>query len=322
MSIIIIVGIMTISKHAKDKPEDDLKSSGYSIVRGNMSNINNYSNVIEYNYENKYESVVERHEYKFLEEIELIGKDEYPQGLCITDDYVFVSAYSGNKNKMGIVRVYDVRTGECILTLGMDESSHLGGITFDGTNIWVCNSSKMSIEKVSYEFVKNMIFHNRGKVVDVRHLIDSFRVKNIPSTISYYNGQLWIATHTVLTNAKMISYQYFEKEMYLASIGTFNIPKKVQGVSFSEEGEVYLSVSYGRKQSSYVLKYESIHAMSKDIARYKSRIELPPCSEGLVYLDKKLYILFESAGTKYLEGTDGKGKSLAPLDKILVISTS
>ena len=46
---------------------------------------------------------------------------------------------------------------------------------------------------------------------------------------------------------------------------------------------------------------------------------MPPCSEGVEIDNQKIYVLFESAGKKYLEGTDGKGKSVAPLDRILVI---
>ena len=49
-------------------------------------------------------------------------------------------------------------------------------------------------------------------------------------------------------------------------------------------------------------------------------VELPPCSEELDIKDDVLYVLFESAGEKYLEGTDGKGTSLSPIDKILMIS--
>ena len=37
--------------------------------------------------------------------------------------------------------------------------------------------------------------------------------------------------------------------------------------------------------------------------------------------DNRLYVIFESAGEKYLEGTDGKGNSPAPIDKILRINT-
>ena len=35
--------------------------------------------------------------------------------------------------------------------------------------------------------------------------------------------------------------------------------------------------------------------------------------------EDNLYVLFESAGEKYLEGTDGKGQSLSPIDKLLII---
>ena len=48
-------------------------------------------------------------------------------------------------------------------------------------------------------------------------------------------------------------------------------------------------------------------------------IEMPPCSEQLWYEEGKLYVLFESASEKYRKGTDGLGKSLCPLDRILVI---
>ena len=44
-------------------------------------------------------------------------------------------------------------------------------------------------------------------------------------------------------------------------------------------------------------------------------------SEELDSVDKRLYVIFESAGEKYLEGTDGKGNSPAPIDKILRINT-
>ena len=49
------------------------------------------------------------------------------------------------------------------------------------------------------------------------------------------------------------------------------------------------------------------------------KVEMPPCSEELELVDGEIYILFESAGEKYLEGTDGKGTSASPVDEILVL---
>ena len=49
------------------------------------------------------------------------------------------------------------------------------------------------------------------------------------------------------------------------------------------------------------------------------QIEMPPCSEELDIRDGNVYVLFESAGEKYYEGTDGLGKSISPIDRILCI---
>ena len=46
---------------------------------------------------------------------------------------------------------------------------------------------------------------------------------------------------------------------------------------------------------------------------------MPPCSEEIALTEEQIYVLFESAGEKYLEGTDGRGKSIAPIDEILAI---
>ncbi len=46
---------------------------------------------------------------------------------------------------------------------------------------------------------------------------------------------------------------------------------------------------------------------------------MPPCSEELAIAGEELVVLFESGAQKYMEGTDGKGKSLAPLDHMVAI---
>ena len=52
------------------------------------------------------------------------------------------------------------------------------------------------------------------------------------------------------------------------------------------------------------------------------KVEMPPCSEEVTIVDGELYVLFESAGSKYFEGTDGNGTSISPIDKILAIQLS
>ena len=44
--------------------------------------------------------------------------------------------------------------------------------------------------------------------------------------------------------------------------------------------------------------------------------------EEIEIADGNIYVLFESAGGKYFEGTDGNGTSISPIDKILAINAS
>lgn len=321
------MGLLAVSKQNDDMPEDNDLSSGYSVIWGNMVKFNNYDNALQYAYNrekriNKRETTLNEKLFYFWDEIEVFDhEDEYPQGLCFTEDYICISSYSGVHGELGKIKIFDKQTGEYVLALGLDEKSHLGGLAYDGRYLWVCNSSKMAMERLSYAFIKKMIQEHKGQLIDVRNLVDAYHVKNIPSCVTYYDGYLWVATHSIWSNATMIAYHYNEEGNHLNTLGAFWVPPKVQGMAFSEKGEVYLSTSYGRRNSSYIKKYVSVDVMSKSVDSYVERIELPPCSEEIVFEDNKLYVIFESAGKKYLEGTDGKGKSVAPLNRILVIET-
>ena len=56
-----------------------------------------------------------------------------------------------------------------------------------------------------------MAYQNTGDVVDARDVVDEFPVKNTPSCITWYGGRLWIATHTLLVNSRMVAY-YLDKK--------------------------------------------------------------------------------------------------------------
>ena len=105
----------------------------------------------------------------------------------------------------------------------------------------------------------------------------------------------------------------------LKQAGNWRIPEKVQGIAFDEDGKIYISASYGRRKSSYLKVYKSLTHLDKNPGKPMMKVEMPPCSEELELVDGEIYILFESAGEKYLEGTDGKGTSASPVDEILVL---
>lgn len=248
--------------------------------------------------------------------------NQCPQGLCLTEDYVIISTYSAgeDENTLGALIFYDRQTGEHVKSFGMENESHLGGITYDGKNLWVCHSNTREIERISYEFLCHLIRVSKQNFIDISKCFSRYPVKNIPSCITYEDGKLYVATHKIYTSARMYAYTYDEKEDCLQAEEKYFVPPKVQGVAFDPEGRVYLSTSYGRTKSSYLKIYDSISDLKQFFSSPVLSVEMPPGSEEIVRTGDELYVLFETACYKYYEGTDGNGTCDYPIDKIVILS--
>ncbi len=250
-------------------------------------------------------------------ENKIADASQCPQGICMTDNYLLISSYSNSNESLGGIHIFDKDTGNYLASLGMKGDSHLGGLAFDGQFIWVCHSKSNTLGCIPYSFIRQIASIKPQSMVDCSALFQEYHVLNEPSCIAYKDGKLWVATHTKLLNSKMISYQVTANG--LRYVNSYRIPDKVQGIVFDEEGRVYISTSYGRKKSSYLNVYASIEDLHRKPGKPMIKVEMPPCSEEIALTEDKIYVLFESAGEKYLEGTDGKGKSIAPIDEILAI---
>ena len=241
------------------------------------------------------------------------------QGLCYTPDYILMTAYSESETKHGSLMVFDRETGEFLVTLAMKRNSHLGGVAFDGKNIWICHSEDKTLERLSYAWVNRVVRSGVKYYVDVSGITEQYPIANSPSCITCYGGRIWVATHNILFNGEMVSYSFDDETGNLLPLCEYKIPKCVQGLTFDDEGAVYFSTSYGRKNSSYLKAYTSLLQLEKNLEHPAVEVEMPPCSEGVVFEEGTLKILFESASEKYFEGTDGKGACSAPLDSLLEI---
>lgn len=242
-----------------------------------------------------------------------------PQGICIAKDYLLITSYSGSRDgSLGCIYIFDRENGSYLGALGMKGDSHLGGIAFDGENVWVCHSERRTLECIPYQFIRQIAAIRPRSVVDCSALFEEYHVSNTPSCIAYSDGRLWVATHTKLLNSRMYSYKVTQNGLRQTS--SCKIPDKVQGIAFDDDGRVYISASYGRTKSSYLKAYESIDLLNSRPNKPMARVEMPPCSEEIALAGEEIYILFESAGEKYFEGTDGKGTSLSPIDEVLVLS--
>lgn len=319
---------------------DEDGAGNYTLYAKWTRSIDDSYNVQMYPYQNKTASSwtdkkLKNCAYDFLENVTIPGMpatretdvakeritdtSQCPQGICLTDDYLLVSAYSaGDRANLGCIHVFDRQTGQYFVTLGMKERSHLGGLTFDGDNIWVCHSNNNTLECIPYAFVKRIASRMPGTVVDCSTLFEEYHVSNSPSCITWYDGKIWVATHTKVLNSRMVAYKVTNNG--LRQVESCRIPDKVQGVSFDEKGRVYISTSYGRTKSSYLKVYASAEELNKRPNTPMVKVEMPPCSEEIDIAEDDIYVLFESAGEKYFEGTDGMGNSISPIEKILLVS--
>ena len=98
-------------------------------------------------------------------------------------------------------------------------------------------------------------------------------------------------------------------------VAAISIRDRVQGFCFTGDGRIVLSTSYGFNDSQlwfYELEDErqgSVKVDGKEVPLYyldsanmTRRVDMPPMSEELVAKDGKVYVLFESACTKYKFG--------------------
>ena len=305
--------------------------------------IDNSYNVEMYSYQT--DSVVSKKQkelkecsYAFLDDVSIPGmpstrekdyieniissSNQCLQGICFTQELLLITSYSANKKELGSLMLFDRESGAYLATLGMKKGSHLGGIAFDGENVWICHSNSNTLERISYEYILKIAQDAPGYCIDASALSDEYALENVPSCITFYGGRIWVATHTRIFDSQMLSYRYDSEKDTLTALSSYRIPNKVQGVDFDENGSVYLSTSYGRNNSSYLKVYSSLLALNRKPNNPSVKVEMPPCSEEVAISGDSIYVLFESASEKYFEGTDGIGKTASPLDKVLEVNVA
>lgn len=252
-----------------------------------------------------------------LEEQKYASEYQCPQGLCFTEDYIVVSSYALEEGALGALTFYERDSGQYLMSFGMEADSHLGGIAYDGSTIWICHSNTRKLEAISYDFLKRLLRVSNQNFVDITKCFAQYEVENIPSCITCYDGVLYVATHHVYTPGSIFCYQ--RKNDALVLQDAFLVPSKVQGIAVDEEKRIWLSRSYGRKKSSYLAIYQDMERLRSHMLEPDYEIEMPPGAEELVVENEVCAILFETASYKYLEGSDGKGICDYPIDKLLLL---
>ena len=240
-----------------------------------------------------------------------------PQGICTTEKYILISAYCGEKEHTSVIHIMDKPSYAYLTTIvlnyedGASEASkHVGGIAYDGENIWVARSTMKALSRFNAsELDAAVASFDASYAVDFEETVSCGCTA---SFVTFFRGNLWVGvfSETDPETSKLyelaIGNDDTGKTTFTNGI-TMSLPLKANGVAFAEiDGEVCMAVnsSYGRNNNSNTWLY-SVDFDNNSRTAYVPK-ELPPLAEEICVDGDRVYTLFESAATEY---------STNPLDK-------
>lgn len=250
-----------------------------------------------------------------------------PQGLCIAGDYMLITAYDKSKEENSVLYVLsneDAADRKLLTTIVLPDQNHVGGITFDGSSLWIAKSTTGYVSEIQYAHIDEAVAS--GEEVYFMEAYDSNIYCGVTASfVSYQDDRLWVGTsQSFFTKQGILSVFRMLRDEHgteLVREFTLDIPKNTQGISFmnlDDRQYLLLDVSQGRFRDSFLYLYESFVDDRKIELRCKRKYTFPPMVEELVSDGDYTYCLFESAATCY--STDEYLKCKYPVDRICAIS--
>ncbi len=208
---------------------------------------------------------------------------------------------------------------------GSTYDEHAGGVTVNGDFVYLPGKMGVDVFRLS-DILEGETAQMIGKIPG----------EYDTDCCTFYNGYLFVgdfyhpetyetpADHRVTTPAgdenKAIIAVYKASDtaefgVEPQPVAAISIREKVQGIGFTEDGKIVLSTSYGfassglwfyepdeARQGSLTLMGSQVPLYYLDSANLTHNVQMPPMSEEVVCMNGKVYVLFESACTKYLYG--------------------
>lgn len=191
-----------------------------------------------------------------------------PQGICITEKYLFISAYCHTHSHNSVLYMMDKNTHQFIKEIVLSGKPHAGNIAYDDVhnNIWIACTGENVITSertaylncISLEKIEKYDFNSEKKPIsyDKKYQIDGF---SSASFLSYYRNNLFVG-------------HYYEGEWKDSYVVRFPI---------DDEGGLETKTVFG----------------NHEIAYGKEKAVIDQYCQG-VYLDTGYCILIQSSGTK------------------------
>ena len=263
--------------------------------------------------------------------------DFVPQGVCLADRYILVTSYHAKKQKRSVIYVVDKANKTLVSTLTVPNKYHMGGIAFDGSNIWLTGDTSDKyegepfVQYIRYEDFSRMI-NEPVYEISKDEISAPVYIKNKPSFLECDNGVLWVGTYMGRGSSKkgvINGYKINKKEngpvlntfMYTVITG---IDSSAQGADI-KDNNLYVSSSYagaiGSVRSSFITKYDikgikngdgDVNVSGKEL----KRVEVPKMNEEIIVADGRILINFEAAADCWISTVIATDRLLSVRDSI------
>lgn len=235
--------------------------------------------------------------------------DMAPQGLAVTQDYLFISAYCHSHIHHSVIFMLDKKENQYIKTILLKDRTHAGGLAYDENQqcLWFSAFARGHgrVAAITMEDILNYELTAQSKPINYACTVDfpslyqasfiTLAEESLLAGTFVKNGKGAVAKASLVENEDSVIYSVENTKVI--------IPKKIQGLVFYKD-YCLLSQSFGPVNSKiYIYSKEQFNAGRLDKKSALKVIKAPPYLEQIAVDDDYLYALFESGATSYREKT-------------------
>ena len=224
-----------------------------------------------------------------------------PQSVTFAGNYLLISAYDYTKKQESVIYVMNKTTRKYITTIVLPHTGHVGGITFDGENVWVTYGK--NLQSFKFNQVQAAVLSGRP-YYEIYRFASVVKMPETMSYVTYYNNRIWAAAYSEFSSKYMYGYTIQNKSAAPSLTYTNRIlmPNRTQGVAFTTSGKMIVSRSCQTKKGrrgfmSQLETYQPTWDYTKlSIKKNKKKktVKMPPMNEGIAIDGAYTYVIYES----------------------------
>ena len=239
-----------------------------------------------------------------------------PQGIAVSGQYLFISAYCQSKNHNSVIFVVDKETHDFVKEVVLPNKAHVGSLAYDARNdnLWVCGSRNgiAQVNALNMESIEAYDFSEGWEPISFLHVNN---ILDIPrsSFMAYQAPYLYVGYYSTQEDSTIKKYEV-QDDGNIRSVPVEHPASKVrQGVAEEDDlkispyaqgmtflGDIlFLSYSMGifpSRLAAYQVS-DGIRDFTDEMAL--EDIRLPYMLEQIYMDGGTMYLLFESGAYPY-----------------------